>query len=37
MDRDRWLKLEFAVLTVLVLLAMVQLAGYLWRTLAALF
>ena len=37
MNRDRWLKLEFAVLMVLMLFGMALMARYAWRAVAALF
>lgn len=33
---DRWLRLEFAVLLTISLLALWQMARFIWRTLAAL-
>jgi hypothetical protein len=37
MNRDRWIKLEFAALLGITLLILWQMTGFVWRTLAVLF
>jgi hypothetical protein len=35
MDKDRWLKIEFAMLAVMAALVLSQTAAFVWRALAA--
>ena len=37
MNRERWLRREFAVLLAVSLFALWQMLGFVWRTVAALF